>query len=206
MTNTNDNTPAQSRIYVRKNHVLPQEVADQFAKWTTHAPQRNGYIKALREMGWTLEAIAEAVGGKSRERVRQICAETPVSDAFAAVAAGYPVPEPPYFYTKPARQFVEPSPEILARLLELQPYAQSVRSNSPAFRAEAEEYTALLNQAHAVDGVTLYRLAKRLGVTHGALRFRLVRYGYKEPVTGSSKVYNKIHDENRVNTTRNYVQ
>lgn len=206
MTNTHDSSAGKPRHYKKRSHVLPQEVADQFAQWTTHAPQRNGYIKALRERGWTLESIAQAVGNKSRERIRQVCAETPISEAFEAVITGYPVPEPPFYDDKPAREFVEPSPELLARLLELQPYAQSVRSNSPAFRAEAEEYTALLNHAHVVEGVTLYRLAKRLGVTHGALRFRLARYGYKQPVTGSSKVYNKIHDENRVNTTQNYVQ
>jgi hypothetical protein len=73
-----------------------------------------------------------------------------------------------------------------------------VRSNGKAYREEAEEYTKLLNYAHTVEGVTLYRLAKRLGVTHGALRFRLVRYGYKKPVTATSKVYNPILKENRI--------
>jgi hypothetical protein len=95
--------------------------------------------------------------------------------------------------------YIEPSPETLKRLLELQPYAQQVRSSGKKYRAEAEEYTSLLNHAHTVEGVTLYRLAKRLGVTHGALRFRLVRYGYKKTVTATSKVYNPIIKENRIN-------
>jgi hypothetical protein len=73
-----------------------------------------------------------------------------------------------------------------------------VRSNGKKYREEAEEYTKLLNHAHTVEGVTLYRLAKRLGVTHGALRFRLVRYGYKKPVTATSKVYTPILKENRL--------
>lgn len=202
MTNTHDSSAGKPRRYVKISHVLPQEVADQFAQWTTHSSQRNGYVKALRERGWTLESIAQAMGNKSRERVRQICAETPVSDAFKAVIAGYLIPEPPFYEDKPMRVLIEPSAEILARLLELQPYAQQVRANSPKFRAEAEEYTALVNHAHAVDGVTLYRLAKRLGITHSALRFRLARYGYKLSVTGSSKVYNRIFAENRVNAAQ----
>jgi hypothetical protein len=73
-----------------------------------------------------------------------------------------------------------------------------VRSNGTKYRKEAEEYTRLLNQAHVEEGVTLYRLAKRLGVTHGALRFRLVRYGYKTPVNATSKVYTPILEKNRI--------
>jgi hypothetical protein len=99
---------------------------------------------------------------------------------------------------KPPREFVEPDPAKLARLLELKPFAQQVRSNGGKYRAEAEEYTALIAEVHLVDGVTLYRLAKRLGVTHGALRFRLARYGAKLPQNGgTSKVYNPILAENR---------
>jgi hypothetical protein len=81
--------------------------------------------------------------------------------------------------------------------LELQPLAQKVRGSGSAYRKEAEEYTALINHAHMVEGVTLYRLAKRLGVTHGALRFRLVRYGYITPKTGVSGVYKPVAMANR---------
>jgi hypothetical protein len=48
--------------------------------------------------------------------------------------------------------------------------------------------------------VTLYRLAKRLGVTHGALRFRLVRYGYKQAISAESKAYTPILQQNRIDT------
>jgi len=90
-----------------------------------------------------------------------------------------------------------PTPELLARLKELQPYAQQVRANSPRFRAEAEEYTYLLNQAHNEQKVTLYRLAKLLGVTTSALAFRLVRYGYRTTKLGQSSAYKPILDKNR---------
>ena len=163
---------------------------------------RAAYIYVLRMKGWKLQALADALG-LTRERIRQI--ETKASPALAihilADPGSFPVPEldtmeievlaPPVY--------IEPSPENLARLLELKPLAQKVRYDHTTYRKEAEEYTWLVNYAHTVEGVTLYRLAKRLGVTHGALRFRLARYGYKAPVSGASKAYTPILEENRIN-------
>lgn len=184
--------------YKKTHHKLPQEVIDRFATITADR-DRNAYMKALRERGWTLDSIG-AVSGVTRERVRQITAGIPMSEALRVAIDGYPIPEPPKFEEKTpsSDKFVEPSPETLSRLLELQPYAQQVRSYGTQYRKEAEEYTWLLNYAHTVEGVTLYRLAKRLGVTHGALRFRLVRYGYKQPVYAESKAYTPILPENRL--------
>jgi hypothetical protein len=71
-----------------------------------------------------------------------------------------------------------------------------VRYDHKAHRAVGEEYTALLWHAHSVEGVTLYRLAKRLGITHGAVRFRLVRYGYLA-TKGKSTAYKTIKPQNR---------
>jgi hypothetical protein len=85
----------------------------------------------------------------------------------------------------------------IQRMLELQPLVQQVRANRTAHRTEAEEYTRLLNFEHEKRGVSLYRMAQELGVTHGALRFRLVRYGYKE-TNSTSRVYKKVLDKNRV--------
>ena len=164
---------------------------------------RAAYIYALRLKGWTLQAVADALG-VTRERIRQI--ETKASPALAlhilADPGSFPIPEletteievlgPPLF--------IEPSPETLARLLELQPLAQKVRYDSPKYRKEAEEYSALVWHAHSVEDVTLYRLAKRLGVTHGALRFRLARYGYMAPATGKSKCYTPVKQKNRAVT------
>jgi transcriptional regulator with XRE-family HTH domain len=174
---------------------LPPQVHETFTAITDDL-DRNAYIKALRERGWTLESIA-ITAGITRERIRQICNAAPMSEAIRVAASGYPIPEPPLFEESAKREFIEPSPETLKRLLELQPYAQQVRSYGSQFRKEAEEYTWLVNYAHTVENVTLYRLAKRLGVTHGALRFRLARYGYKQPITGNSKAYTPILEENR---------
>ena len=179
--------------YIKKNQQVPDYVAD-FFKSPIDTPTRDHLIRSLCEKHWTYEAVAAACD-ITRERVRQISLSEPIE---AVTELPFDIPEPPIKPERPKPVYVEPSPETLSRLLELQPYAQQVRSNGKKYREEAEEYTKLLNHAHTVEGVTLYRLAKRLGVTHGALRFRLVRYGYKQPITATSKVYTPIISENRL--------
>jgi transcriptional regulator with XRE-family HTH domain len=164
---------------------------------------RAAYIYALRIKGWKLQALADALG-LTRERIRQIEAKASPALIIHVLAdpGSFPVPEldmveievlaPPVY--------IEPSPETLARLLELKPLAQKVRYDHSTYRKEAEEYSALIWHAHSVEGVTLYRLAKRLGVTHGALRFRLARYGYKLPQTAKSKCYTPIKETNRASS------
>jgi len=187
-------TMSDEKNYIKKNQRLPQEIKEAFRSMTN--VQRDQLIVELVNSSWTYEAVANA-SGLTRERVRQI------ANASKALAKEFnfdldiEIPEPPVKEERPKPQYIEPHPDTLKRLLELQPYAQQVRSNGTKYREEAEEYTALLNHAHTVEGVTLYRLAKRLGVTHGALRFRLVRYGYKKPITATSKVYNPVRKENR---------
>lgn len=174
----------------KRNIKLPMSTKIIFDKINT-SEERDDYVRALRIAGWTLASISDVIG-LSRERVRQIC--TVPSEA---TKAEFYVPEPPRYAEKVARVYIEPKPETLSRLLELQPMAQRVRSSSPRFRAEAEEYTSLLNHAHTVEGVTLYRLGKRLGITHSAIRFRLTRYGYKPMTeTTNSRVYQPL--KNRV--------
>jgi predicted transcriptional regulator len=147
---------------------------------------RDDLIKGLRRVGWTYVSIADPLG-LSRERVRQI------SSQRGTGSYEEPLPLPPYKPVKAKREFVEPSAETLARLKELQPKAQQVRSTSPRYRQEAEDYTALLNKAHVEEGVSVYRLAKRLGITHSSIRFRLARYGYRTPPSGSdSPVYRPL--------------
>lgn len=178
--------------YIKKNQQLPQEIHVAFQS-SPGAPYRDQLIRELVGNHWTYEAVANA-SGLTRERVRQIARQEP---KFAATLE-IDIPEPPL---KPEREkptYIEPHPDTLARLLELQPYAQQVRANGARYRKEAEEYTALLNHAYKVEGVTLYRLAKRLGITHGAIRFRLARYGYITPKSGKSKVYTPIVKENRL--------
>ena len=160
---------------------------------------RAAYIYVLRMKGWRLQALADALG-LSRERIRQIEVKASPSLAIHVLSnpGNFPVPE---LETKEVEVVdntpVLPSEPTLKRLLELQPLAQKVRWDHSEHRAAAEEYTALLWHAHSVEGVTLYRLAKCIGVTHGAIRFRLARYGYLQPKTAKSKAYKPIKDKNR---------
>jgi transcriptional regulator with XRE-family HTH domain len=186
-------------VSLRKNLTLPAEATvalNIFKKDEMHL--RDAYIYVLRMKGWTLESIGAALG-LTRERVRQLEARVDPLHALMILAhpGKYPVFELPTFTVeKEVTEFVEPSPETLARLLELKPIAEKVRSFSPTGREAAEEYTRLLNYAYTVEGVPLYRLAKRLGVTHGAIHFRLVRYGYLS-TNGKSRAYQRIIDKNR---------
>jgi transcriptional regulator with XRE-family HTH domain len=196
------------RIMIKKQVPVTQHQTLPFVTTTAlnlveDKEMRAAYIYVLRMKGWKLQAIADALG-LTRERIRQI--ETKASPALAlhvlADPGSFPVPEldtmeievlaPPVY--------IEPSPENLARLIELKPLAQKVRYDHTQYRKEAEEYSALVWHVHSVEGVTLYRLAKRLGVTHGALRFRLARYGYKLPKTGKSPCYTPIKQNNRAVT------
>ena len=179
----------------QRNLTLPEEVVE-YMEILGH-DDRNVYLQALRGRGWTLQSLATAVG-VSRERVRQIiAAEWPVG----VLEDGAPLPSPPERVerVRTPREVVMPTPETLARLLELQPLARRVVGNSPKYRAEADEYVRLLHHAHTVEGVSYYRLAKLLKVEHGAIRSRLVRYGYIEPgVDSGTRSYRRIKKENRV--------
>lgn len=177
---------------------LPADVVESFGK-IEDTEERDTYIVALRAVGWTLQSIA-AVTDLTRERIRQIAGSPHVQPA--AYTGAWPVPTPPEVEVKAKREYIEPKPETLARLQELYVSARLVRGRTTKYRVEAEEFTKLLYDTHRPiaeggEGVTLYRLAKRLGVTHAALRFRLARYGYKEPEGNTSKVYRRILEENR---------
>jgi hypothetical protein len=178
---------------MKKHQVLPAWMAEEIL--LSGRSDRDRLIYQLVEMGWTLTAIGESIA-MTREGVRQIHKKIAASLGHALLSHAH-LPVPPSWPDKPKRTLLSPKAATLTRLLELMPKAQQVRGKSPRFRKEAEEFTALLNHAHKVEGVSMSRLAKLLGVTHGAIRFRLCRYGYLKPVSGRSKVYNAISLENR---------
>ena len=164
---------------------------------------RAAYVYALRIKGWKLQALADALG-LTRERIRQIESKASPSLVIQVLAepGSFPVPELDMVEIEvPAPHVpIVPSEKTLARLLELKPLAEKVRWDHSEHRAAAEEYTSLLWYAHDVEKVTIYRLAKCLGVTHGAIRFRLARYGYLQPKTAKSKAYTPIKETNRVSS------
>ncbi len=193
------------KVEQRQHLVLPVEptVALNLLNKREDQAVRAAYIYALRINKWTLQSVADALG-VTRERVRQLemTANPSLVIQILSQPDKFPVPNIPTTEVEipDAPKYVEPKPETLARLLELQPLAQKVRYDHKQNREAAEEYTALLWHAHSVEGVPIYRLAKRLGITHGAIRFRLVRYGYLVAKTGKSKCYTPVKKENRISS------
>ena len=188
----------KKQVPVTQHQTLPF-IATAAVNLVEDAPTRAAYVKALRMKGWTLQAIASALG-VTRERIRQIenIASPSLLVHVLSNPGNFPVPELETREIEIAdTTLIVPSEVTLKRLLELKPFAQQVRWDQPEHRAAGEEYTALLWHAHSVEGVTLYRLAKCIGVTHGAIRFRLARYGYIQPITAKSKAYTPIKEKNR---------
>lgn len=175
-----------------KNIELPEEARYGFeALAGLPAFSRNAYMRVLRDAGWTLESIAEAIGDLTRERVRQCVKETPTLEAgeeilrLAATGIVLEIPEVPLrpVIERPApRVRPLPSSSDLERLRELKPLAAGVRYNHGKHREEAEEYVSLLWKVHKEDGVSVYRLGKLLDILPSAIESRFVRYGFKETV------------------------
>ena len=172
---------------------LPKETGDLLRGLST-LTERRAYCRLLVEKGWTLQSIADELF-ITREMVR-LYTKHEDSDLFEIVAH-LPVPNPPVTTEQVyVRTWVEIDPQVLKRLLELQPLAQLVRSHSPRYRAESEEYTKLIADEIA-RGVLSWKIAKALGVTHSAINFRMTRYGYKPIGTGKTKAYKPIIASNR---------
>lgn len=184
-----------SSPYVKVNHTLPEEVVEATKSLAGNSVARNSYVRALRNQGWSLQSIGDLFD-VSRERVRQICSEADDASVVSLISS-LPLPTPPLKPVKEKKVYAEPSAESLERLKELQPLAQQVRSHSPRYRKEAEEYSALIYKVYKEEGVSLFRLARYLGVTHGSLRFRLSRYGYITGSKSSSSCYRPILQKNR---------
>jgi hypothetical protein len=192
---------AKSKNYYKRagmnkvaNVELPEEVTNNFTGLTKSNLKnlRNDYIIALINAGWTNISVAKSAG-LSNEMVRIIRSKHTAEPVPPTLV----IPEVPKHEPRTVLA-THPLPpvELLERLKELKPIAQKVRANSPRYRAEAEEYSYLLNEAHTVHGVSMYRLGKLLEVTTSGLVFRLVRYGYKTS-NGGSGVYRQINASNR---------
>lgn len=182
---------------MRRNVSLPQEVIDSFDSVVGNTEARDAYMRLLRDKGWTLQSIADAVGDISRERARQ-CVEKIGSRRAANVISkiatkknAFLVPELPDKPVKTPRVMVLPSDETLKRLRELKPLAAQVRYSHSSYREEAEEYVALLWHAHTVEGVSVYRLAKLLDTIPAGIESRFVRYGFKK-TSGVSPNYSPV--------------
>ncbi len=166
---------------------LPKEVSDILIGLPLD--ERKAYVFELRKAGWTLQSLATPLK-LTRESVRLYGLKEPKSEVLAKVKH-LPIVTPPVIELFVERvKRVKPDPQVIAQLKELQPKAFMVRGKGKSNREEAELYTRLIYELME-SGVSGYRIAKELGVTHSALAFRLVRYGYTTS-NGTSRSYRKL--------------
>jgi predicted transcriptional regulator len=164
---------------------LPDDVVASLKK--VHGVERKAYVNALRKEGWTCESIGKALG-LTRQAV-DLYKTYNCPDEVAEKIKDLPIPELPASPIYRTRR-VEVEPDVLAKLKELHAKACLVRSSSKKYRAEAEQFTKLAWEQKR-KGISVYSLAKSLGITHSALNFRFVRYGYSES-KGKSHAYRKL--------------
>jgi len=166
---------------------LPKEVSDILIGLPLD--ERRAYVFELRKAGWTLQSLATPLH-ITRESVRLYGLKEPTGELLAKVKH-LPIVTPPVIELFVERvKRVKPDPQVIAQLKELQPKAFMVRGKGKSNREEAELYTRLIYELME-SGVSGYRIAKELGVTHSALAFRLVRYGYTTS-NGTSRSYRKL--------------
>lgn len=166
---------------------LPKEVSDILIGLPLD--ERKAYVFELRKVGWTLQSLATPLK-LTRESIRLYGLKEPKSEVLAKVKH-LPIVTPPVIELFVERvKRVKPDPQVIAQLKELQPKAFMVRGKGKSNREEAELYTRLIYELME-SGVSGYRIAKELGVTHSALAFRLVRYGYTTS-NGTSRSYRQL--------------
>jgi len=162
---------------------LPTDTADLLK--TLSMTDRKAYVKRLCLAGWTYQSVAD-VFKVSRQAIEQYLKKVDVASDYVN---GLPIPEVPSdpIY-KVQRQEVDSV--VLLELKELHAKARLVRGKGKKYRHEAELFTKLAWE-QTQQGVSVYSLAKSLGVTHGALLFRFVRYGYATS-DSQSKVFRQL--------------
>lgn len=171
-----------------------EAASESFTKDCPENDALNNYIAALRQAGWTLAAIGEGMG-VTREAVRLRQLRATRIDTHSHIPA-VPVRIKP---TKKPRPVIPPT--TLALLLELKAQAMQVNGvtalDSP-LRVASERYSELLAE-QVLAGVSIYRIARQLGVTHLAIRARLARHGYMAEVKGlpnntryGTRVHNRL--------------
>ena len=174
---------------VKNNHTLPKEVGE--ALRSLSLKERRAYATRLCEAGWTLQSVANELK-LTRESIRlyTLANSNNQSDVQLAIK-DLPIPEIPtkeVYKSLIKRLGVEPSDVV--RLKELHSKARLVRGKGKNYRDEAEQFAQLVKEL-TDKGVSVYRIAKEVGVTPAGIYSRLVRYGYKT-TNGKSKAYRTI--------------
>ena len=161
---------------------LPIEFADLLKSLSM--TDRKGYVKRLCLAGWTYQSVAD-VFKVSRQAIEQYLKKAELND----YVNGLPIPQIPSNPIYRVKR-LEVDDDVLLELKELHAKAKMVRGRGKKYRHEAELFTKLAWE-QTQQGVSVYSLAKSLGVTHGALLFRFVRYGYTTSES-QSKVFRQL--------------
>lgn len=167
------------------------------------APENKGYRRkallcTMRYSGWGLQHLADA-SECARERVRQIELQCHYEEhaAHSTLREDDDILRPKRTVQKRIRKFI--SQEDLDELRDLQSKCRMIRGNLPSThprRVAAEAFMDKVLEVNLKKGFSLYEIAKNLGVTTGAIRSRLVRYG-KLVTQGSSDSLKPIKVDNR---------
>ena len=154
--------------------------------------ERKAYAKRLVDEGWTYGSIATPLGvtRQAVESYVKLKFKNSYKPEALELVKDLPIPAIP---TKPIykAQTLEVSADVAKQLKELHDKAKLVRGKGQNFRAEANELTKLLWKLHTEQDISVYSLARSLGVTPSSIQFRFVRYGYKT-TQGKSGAYSRI--------------
>jgi hypothetical protein len=172
----NQQLPAE---FAANLHALAAEVRSGGRGGKTEASARlNAVLMMARLQGWTLQALADAIG-VTREAIRQRAdrgrARADIPTVPMPPRRPTPMPQPP----KNNRLLIRP--EVAERLREMHAIARTVNGGTAADdprRTVSVQFTEWLSKL-VEQGVTVYRIAEELGVTHFAVRARLARHGYR---------------------------
>lgn len=149
----------------------------------------NGYVWLLRANGWPLAAIGTPLG-YTREAIRLRQSQ---ARSIADLPAAPPLPRAANTAKPPARRRLRIRPEIAAHLRQLHAACRSVNGGTAAddpCRQVAVEFTETL-AALVIQGVSMSEVARALGIHPYAVRSRLARHGYMDPVPSQAGVVYK---------------
>lgn len=162
--------------------VVGQNLPDDFARTLRRMrgdrdTRLDGVLRLALDEGWTASAIGRAMR-ITRERVLQRAA------AATGPAWGVDIPPPPRRIHPPKPTRPQLPPDVAALLRQMSGIARTVNGATHADdprRKVSVEYAALLAELVAAGWPIKY-LSRVVGVTHGAIRFRLGRHGHMRPV------------------------
>ncbi|HZM83815.1 MAG TPA: hypothetical protein VFC19_49485 [Candidatus Limnocylindrales bacterium] len=130
-------------------------------------------VSAARRRGWTLVSLGNALG-VSRERVRQWAETADINQPITLEIPDLPPKPEPYKHVIPTL-----TPQQVEQLRDLRHKAMAMGckdANHPAIAA-GHEFAVMVN-GYVAAGHRLRDIARELGITSGALRFRLGRWGF----------------------------